>query len=74
MRLCNVVVVYTIAQNMARYTKRVVQAAALAEQFRERVWLMSSRDAYDMIHHGMIEDDQSVLMICIERLLYETSY
>ena len=28
----------------------------LAKQIRDRMRLMSSRDAFDMVHHGMIED------------------
>jgi len=50
------VAVATVAQNMAKYTKREVQAAEAAKQFRERTGLMSSRDAFDMVHHGMVED------------------
>ena len=46
----------TVAQHMAKYTKREVQAAVVAKQFRERMGLMSSTDAFDMVHHGMIED------------------
>ena len=56
MRVHNVVTVSTAARNMAKYTKREVQAATLVNQFRKRVHLMSPRDASDMIHHGMIED------------------
>ena len=41
---------------MAKCTTREVQATSLAKQCRERKGLMSSRDAYVMIHHGMIED------------------
>ena len=48
--------VSTLAQNMVKYIKRDVQAAVLANQLGERVGLMSSRDASDMAHHGMIED------------------
>ena len=58
MRVHDVVAVSTVAQNMVKYTKRGVQAVAPAKQIRERMGLMSSRDAYDMIHHGMIEDCQ----------------
>ncbi len=50
----DVVAVSTVAQNMANCTKREVQAAVSAKQFRERMGLMSSRDAFDMICHGMI--------------------
>ena len=51
MRLHNVGTLSTVAQNMAKYTNREVQAVKLAKQFRERVGLMSSRDAYVIIHH-----------------------
>ena len=51
----SVVAVSTVAQNMAKYIKRKVQAATLATRFRERMGLMSTGDGYDMIHHGMIE-------------------
>ena len=47
---------FIVAQNIAKYTKREVQTAVLAKQFRERMGLMSSKDALDMVHHGMIED------------------
>ena len=48
----------TVAQNMAQYTQREVQAAVLVKQLRERMGLMSSIDAFDMVHHGIIEDKQ----------------
>ena len=41
---------------MIEYTKREGQAAALAKQFGERMGLMSTRNAYNMIYRGMIED------------------
>ena len=50
------VLVTTLEQNMSKYTKREVKGALLAKQFRERMGLMSSRDAYDMIHNGMVQE------------------
>ena len=55
-RVHDVVAVSKVAQNTAKYTKREVQAATLAKQFRERMGLVFSRCAYDMINDGMIED------------------
>ena len=52
----DVVAVSTVAQSMTRYTKRKVQTAVLAKQFKERMGLMTSMDVADMAHHGMIED------------------
>ena len=56
MRVHDLVAVFTAAQNMAKYTRRKVQPATLAKKFRERMGLMSSRDAYVMIHRGTIVD------------------
>ena len=52
----DIVAVSTVAQNMAKNTKREVQAAVLAKQFRECMGLMSSRNAFDRVHHDMTED------------------
>ena len=50
------VLVTTLEQNMAKYTKREVKGAQLAKQFRERFGMMSSGDAFDMIHNGMVQE------------------
>ena len=52
----DVVVVFTVAQNMAAYTKRVAQVATLDKRFKARMGLMVSIDVYDTIDHGMIKD------------------
>ena len=49
-RVHNVVAMSTVAQNTATYTKWEVQAAVVAKQHK------LSRDAFDMIHYGMIVD------------------
>ena len=41
----DVMTVSTVAQNMAKYTEREVQAATLAKPLRELMGLMPSRDA-----------------------------
>ena len=48
-------VVSTVTQNIAKYTKGVVQTAVVTKQFRDYMGFMSSRDAFDVIHHGMME-------------------
>ena len=46
----DVVAMPAVPQNMAQKT------AVLAKWFRKRMGLISSRDAFDMVHGGMIED------------------
>ena len=53
-RVHSVMAVFTVAQSMVKYTMREVKAAALAKQFGDLMDLMSSKEARDEVHHGMI--------------------